>query len=254
MQTIYQNFVIKNDNNVFDAKSNVYKVFLNSVELKKDIDYTVVDSKSFSLINYNIGDKLKIESMVSKKIIGYDNSCIFNIFEKVGILRASCQYLLTLNVSNTVIEQPFKSQLSPLYSSVRNVENLIKPVIEKVDIDIEEMLFLNSRELENILIEKQIYSTIKLPKKDRWVLYKTCLEILYKVYYQSNINDEETTKTVGTLTMKDKKHIIELKDFITRFENLYSEANLLLLDSNASSVASFVKAKSSAYPVKSRLW
>lgn len=254
MQTIYQNIVIKDNENVFDAKSRIYKVFLNGEEIQKNIGYTAVGDKSLSLINYSVGDRLKIESMVSQKIIGYDDKCIFKIFSDNGLLKQSCQYNIILNVNNRTIEQSFKSQLSPLYSTVRNVENLIKPVIEKIDVDIEEMLFLNSRELENNLIEKQIYSTIKLPKKDRWVLYKTCLEILYKVYYESNTNDEESTKTVGAITIIDKKHIIMLKDFISRFESLYSEANLQLLDTNSSSSVSFTKAKSSSYPVKSRLW
>ena len=261
-----ETFILKEKNTLLPIQDSLQaSVYLNDALLVLDKDYTVDDDNTI-VIDGTIEPNSTV--VVSGIIEGTNNSEIINpgkaskpnsIIHKYSTeegLKLNNKYTLEIVIDDEPITSTFTSKLSPMFATVKKVRELIGEFIpDYSDSYIESVIYNNSvavielidelknseDEIENVHYQVQdgIYTTEDRAVKN-WVLYRTCIDLIYAKYFGISYNYGSIKKAIGDITVEKSTKLPYIDNLLSRFLKQFDEADSVIRGFNV--VAGFVKA------------
>lgn len=249
--------------------NDITSVFVNG-NLKafgEDKDYTTIQDTGKIFFNepLNENDIVQVVSNVLSPSINIEvvasghadrKNTLFRKYSSEKRIKLNNIYNISLCIDKEFVDWSFASQLSPMFATVKQVRNQIGDFIKTIEDDqINEINYKNSIEVielidqlanqddpvENVTYEQNsdgIYDTTYRAVKN-WVLYKSCIDLIYYIYYGIAINYGSIKKQIGDITIEKSTKLPYLDQLLDRLKDLWDDADAEIKGINF--VASFVK-------------
>lgn len=255
-------------NKPFDTELVSVYVDGELMECGENADYVTIPDTGKIIFNNRVpvGSTVQVTSTAMTKkldvqVITNDNTGRKNaLYKKYGTLRrlkVNNLYNVQICIDKEFTRWSFMSEMSPMFATVKQVRQQIGKFIEDVtDSQIELMLYANSvkvvelidqlanqeEPVENVTYEVDangIYSTTYRAVKN-WVLYQTCIDLIYYIYYGIAIRYGSIKKIIGDIDIERNVKLPYLDDLLDRLKDLWEDADEEIRGVDI--VKSFVKA------------
>lgn len=257
-----QKYIIVSEKTLNLDEGEVISLFLNNKEISKDTytyentTITFSDQLFNELLNLEIC--INIESL-KDTFIGYRSDSVYKYYSEDKVLDINSIYLLEIELPDMQKEHEIKTKLEPAFCKPRDVETLIKPVInllDEDDFDLEYEIFLSSCDIKDTILSSDENDDEEDKKKTRLITKLTANKVAYDLiarYYYSLIERFGTKEMkVGSLSEERTITALKLDDLLKRFARNIESLEKAITGENI--ITSFVKAKKHESPLKTRLW
>lgn len=259
--TIYETRLIKYDTSQY---SPVSKLPFDIVKVNGEkVDIDIYKNNDDVIITFNKplieGDLLQIEYYTSDLKIftksRYGKGALYKLYSDLAKFKFNCKYKfnLELNEDDCFITE-FSSKYNPFYSTVKTVRNDTGNLLDDISDDIiSDIIFDNSLLVDDKLGEDTDLSEgIPLYIKN-YVRYKTDLDLCYAIYVTKSGKLGSFKKKLSDLEVSNEIKLPDLENMLSRFKELIKPNESQLENSSGdASIASFVKAQATEYPVSAR--
>ena len=270
--SINENYTARKRQRVFVVDkpfvNDIISVFVNG-ELQgfgEDKDYVTVQDTGKIIFNspLNEGDAVQVISTVASTSLRLEvvaqgradkKNTLYRKYGTVQRFKLNNKYNISICIDRDMVEWKFASKLQPYFSAVRLVRtNIGKFIPDMTDEEIAWVIYKNSKfclELVDQLAENGIenvtytyipatglYDTSYRAIRN-WVLYQTCIDLIYYVYYGIAINYGSIRKEIGDVAIERSTKLPYLDDLLKRLKDNWDEADEEIRGVNV--VVSFVK-------------
>lgn len=256
----YNNYKIVNE--ILIDKDNLSKaiVSVNDKILLFGVDYTINENELIFSEPLCIYDKIIIKDSIlnNVKLItknSYSKNALFKYYSSNVKFKFNQVYEFVISLNNKDYTNKFNSKHNPFYTTIENIRIDTGDLLANVsDNQIANVIYMNSKEALEKIEENEIDISQKIPTYVKnYVRYKTDIDFCYAIYLSISGKYGSYSKKIGDIQIDNTFKLPYLQEMIGRFKELL-KPNEELLSSNAGAgtVASFVKAQSSDYPVSNR--
>lgn len=276
---IYEIYIVKEENftryrfvndmicKKINNSKGEFEITVNNKSLIENNDYFIEGRELFLSIPLLVGDKIIIKDSISNdvKVItknSYSNNALFKYYSSNTKFKNNQKYTFALAFNKDKHSFSFMSKYDPFYSPIDKIRMDTGDLLNSVsDSHIAKIIHNNSKiALEKLEVaieagnkESTVLTKIPTYVKD-YVRYKTNIDFCYSIYLSMSGKIGTVSKTIGDIKIDTTYKIPYLGDMLSRFKELLAP-NQDLLNSGAvstSTVASFVKAQNTTYPVSNR--
>lgn len=238
----------------FNYMPAINKITVNDV----DAVYTVTDKTATFDVPLLTGDEIKVYYSTGNIIhlIHNKGRSLFKGKSEDPQLSGSMNYTLEFYSDNISDIKTFKTAYNELYAKVKDIRLLTNELLVNVsDEDITEIIHMNSLEaLEKQAIIDEEEGTIADDNADvprhiyGYVKYKTAIDIVYSIYLTISGNLGGNKKLLRNISIEKTVKLPYISDMISELKRNFREYDEILSGGKVS-VASFVKAGDSPYPI-----
>lgn len=245
-------------------------VFVDGEALSSD-EYTSEDTSIVFNEPKQSGQQISISGTISRPnnaIVvspGKANlpGAIFPKYSQENLLMPNNIYHLEIMIDDEVYSTDYTTKRNPMFSTVKKVKEQIGEFIDGFsDQYIESMIYENGvavmelidelaaqeDPIENVTYEQDpetgIYTTNYRAVKN-WVLYSTCIDLIYARYFGISRNYGSIKKTVGDIDIEKSVKLPYIDNLLSKFKRLLEEADKIIRGFDIA--VAFVKAKQYTY-------
>ena len=273
--SINENYIARRGQRVFRIEkpfvNEIISVFLNGElqTLGEDKDYLTVQDTGKVIFNSPLheGDCVQVISSIASTSITLEvvspghsdrKNTLYRKYSTDRKFKMNNLYSVRICIDKDFIDWQFSSQLQPFFATVRQVRQQIGEFIEGVTDDhIASLIYKNSVQVvelidqlanqddpvENVEYEYNQatgeYTTTYRAVKN-WVLYQTCIDLIYYKYYGIAAHYGSIRKEIGDVSIERSVKLPYLDDLLKRLKDYWEEADDEIRGINV--VAAFVKA------------
>lgn len=186
---------------------------------------------------------------------------IFPKYAKENTLKLNNTYHFDITIDNEIYSSDYTTKRNPMFSTSKKVIEQIGEFIDGFSDDyIDSMIYNNSvavislidelaeEDISNVTYEHNVttdlyttdYRTVK-----NWVLYATCIDLIYARYFGISRNYGSIRKTVGDIDVEKSTKLPYIDNLLSKFRKLFDEADKIIRGFNTA--VAFVKAKQYTY-------
>lgn len=213
---------------------NMVDVFLNGERKTIDVDYTSngENSEIIFIEPLNSGSLVNILSTSDDldKVVSYGSkdtdSALYKRYESDKVLNYNNRYKIHLVIDNQSYDYTFSSALTPMFSSSKKIfedvgefidgftEEYINSMIHRNSLEIVDRINtkIADNETDNMAVTEEITADLEgyyeSPNKliNKWVRFKTDIDLIYARYYGIAANYGSEEKSIGDIRIaRDKK-------------------------------------------------
>lgn len=176
---------------------------------------------------------------------------LFKAYGSVS-LKYNHKYLFNVNIDKENFSTDFVSKLDPFYSSVDKIRKDTGDLLENVsDETISYLIYSNSKYVKDKLDEKDVEEVPYYAKQ--FVRYKTDMDLINAIYLTLSGRIGSVNKKIGIISIDKTMKIPYINDMLGYFKDLAKNYEDMLENiGDNGTVATFVKASNSKYPLDER--
>lgn len=248
-------------------KADIAEIILNNSVLHKDMDYIILES---GMVQFNTvlteDDNLVVNytSNLNKQVVGNNSSK--SVYQKASqrpTLQNNVHYNFLLSVRKQQFTSDFYSKFSPFYVS-NPMQKLKTDIGELFDAfsekDLAFAIYDAGKEFDDILLLNSYDSTsiddIGKSIRERWVRYKTGLNLINSVYLSKTQVNGSQRKRAGNIEVQIDHKIPYRSDMVEKVQKEFDSADYDLNNTvlGIKLFNSFVKGGNTTYPLNARTW
>lgn len=242
------------------------KIFLNNVLLHRDINYTILEN---DMVQFYMAieeyDSVTVKRTIAAQIPLFSKNnpkTPYQFYSSFDFLDNNSKYQLILKLKNQEFPLQFSSKLSPSYlpNAVMTLENDIGEIAKSfTPKEIAFAVHMASKDFDQKLLLADYTDDIpeeSLPLREKWVRYKSTLDLLNNAYLTKVKEAGKQSKKVGNLEISKDHKIPYYSDMMRRAQSMFDEVDKEINSTlfGSSIFGTFTKAGSTAYPLIERLW